>query len=62
MIQLASASGNAAALVFFVFDLLHIDGDDFGARRKARLAELLSHAGSPLTVQRSPGRAWPVVP
>jgi len=45
MIQLASASGNVAALVFFVLDLLHLDGDEFGARRKARLAELLSHAG-----------------
>jgi hypothetical protein len=24
--------GNAAALVFFIFDLLHLDGDDVGAR------------------------------
>jgi ATP-dependent DNA ligase len=39
MIQPASASGNAAALVFFVLDLLHLDGNDFGARRKARLAD-----------------------
>jgi len=52
MIQLASDSGNAAALVFFLFDLLHLDGDDVGARplieRKARLAALLAHASSPL--------------
>jgi bifunctional non-homologous end joining protein LigD len=52
MIQLASDRGNAAALVFFVFDLLHLDGEDVGARplteRKARLAALLSNVGSPL--------------
>src|SRR6201993_2730241 len=28
MIQLASDSGNAAALVFFLFDLLYLDGED----------------------------------
>jgi DNA ligase D-like protein (predicted ligase) len=52
MVQLASDSGNAAALVFFLFDVLHLDGDDVAARplieRKARLAGLLSNAGSPL--------------
>jgi DNA ligase D-like protein (predicted ligase) len=52
MIQLASDAGNAAGLVFFLFDLLHLDGDDVAARplveRKARLAELLAPAGSPL--------------
>jgi ATP-dependent DNA ligase len=52
MIQLASDSGNAAALVFFLFDLLHLDGEDVSARplieRKARLAALLSNASSPL--------------
>ena len=26
IVQLASDSGNAAALVFFLFDLLHLDG------------------------------------
>jgi hypothetical protein len=59
------ALGNAAALVFFLFDLLHLDGDDLGARplieRKARLAELLSHAGSPLQYsdhQTGHGRAF----
>jgi len=52
MIQLASDSGNAAALVFFLFDLLYLDGEDLHPRplieRKARLAALLSNAGSPL--------------
>jgi len=52
MIQAASDSGNAAALVFFLFDLLHLDGEDLGPRplieRKARLAALLSDARSPL--------------
>ena len=52
MIQAASDAGNAAGLVFFVFDLLHLDGDDVGAlpliERKARLAELLSGVAPPL--------------
>jgi bifunctional non-homologous end joining protein LigD len=52
MIQAASDAGNAAGLVFFIFDLLHLDGDDVGARplieRKARLAALLSGAAPPL--------------
>jgi DNA ligase D-like protein (predicted ligase) len=52
MIQLASDSGNAAALVFFLFDLLHLDGEDLCPRplieRKARLAALLSNVSSPL--------------
>jgi ATP-dependent DNA ligase len=52
MIQTASDSGNASALVFFLFDLLYLDGEDVSARplieRKARLAALLSHASSPL--------------
>jgi bifunctional non-homologous end joining protein LigD len=38
--------------VYFIFDLLHLDGDDVAARRlierKARLAELLSDAAPPL--------------
>jgi hypothetical protein len=50
MIQLASDSGNAAALVFFLFDLLYLDGEDVSARplieRKARLAALLSDVSS----------------
>jgi DNA ligase D-like protein (predicted ligase) len=52
MIQLASDVGNAAGLVFFLFDLLHLDGEDVGARplieRKALLADLLAGARSPL--------------
>src|SRR6266851_467608 len=52
MIQAASDSGNAAALVFFLFDLLYLDGEDLCARplqeRKARLAALLSDLSSPL--------------
>ena len=52
MIQLASDAGNAAGLVFFLFDLLYLDGDDLTARplleRKERLARLLSSTGSPL--------------
>jgi ATP-dependent DNA ligase len=52
MIQAASDSGNAAALVFFLFDILYLDGDDVSAQpqieRKTCLAALLSNAGSPL--------------
>jgi ATP-dependent DNA ligase len=52
MIQMASDAGNAAGLVFFLFDLLYLDGEDLSARplieRKGRLASLLSRAGSPL--------------
>jgi bifunctional non-homologous end joining protein LigD len=52
MIQLASDAANAAGLVFFLFDLLHLDGDDVAARplvdRKNRLAELLSEPRPPL--------------
>jgi bifunctional non-homologous end joining protein LigD len=52
MIQLASDAGNAAGLVFFLFDLLHLDGEDLMARpltdRKARLVALLANATSPL--------------
>jgi ATP-dependent DNA ligase len=52
LIQNASDTGNGDALVFFLFDLLHLDGEALGARplteRKERLRELLSGAGSPL--------------
>jgi bifunctional non-homologous end joining protein LigD len=52
MIQMASDAGNAAGLVFFLFDLLHLDGEDLTAQpvieRKARLAGLLASAASPL--------------
>ena len=57
IVQLASDSGNAAALVFF---LLHLDGEDFRPRpfveRQGRLAALLCNANSP---RRSPPRARP---
>jgi DNA ligase D-like protein (predicted ligase) len=52
IVHLASDSGNAAALVFFLFDLLHPDGEDLRPRplieRKDRLAALLAKAPSPL--------------
>jgi bifunctional non-homologous end joining protein LigD len=52
MIQAASDAGNAAGLVYFIFDVLHLDGDDVGAlpliERKARLQTLLSGVQPPL--------------
>jgi bifunctional non-homologous end joining protein LigD len=52
IIQLASDSGNAASLVFFLFDLLFLDGEDWMTKplidRKTRLATLLSNVDSPL--------------
>src|SRR5690242_13035902 len=52
LIQNASDTGNAAALVFFLFDLLYVDGEDLLARplidRKTRLTALLANAISPL--------------
>jgi ATP-dependent DNA ligase len=52
IVQLASDSGNVAALVFFLFDLLHLDGDALRPRplieRKDPLAGLLANAPSPL--------------
>jgi DNA ligase D-like protein (predicted ligase) len=52
IVQLASDGGNAAALVFFLFDLLHLDGEDFRPRplieRKERLSALLANAPSAL--------------
>jgi ATP-dependent DNA ligase len=65
MIQNASDTGNAAGLVFFLFDLLYLDGDDVSARplpeRKERLAALLSNVSSPLhytDYQAAHGRAF----
>jgi bifunctional non-homologous end joining protein LigD len=47
-VQLASDSGKAAALIFFLFDLLHLDGEDLRERplieRKERLKALLANA------------------
>jgi DNA ligase D-like protein (predicted ligase) len=52
IVQLASDSGNAAALVFFLFDLLHLDGEDLCPRplieRKERFAAFLANAPSSL--------------
>ena len=52
MIQAASDSGNAGALVFFLFDLLYLDGEVISAtplrERKERLRDLPSNAGVPL--------------
>jgi bifunctional non-homologous end joining protein LigD len=52
MIQAASDTGNADALVFFLFDLLYLDGVSIAAaplrQRKERLRELLSNARPPL--------------
>jgi bifunctional non-homologous end joining protein LigD len=52
MIQAASDSGNADALVFFLFDLLYLDGEVVSPaplrERKERLRLLLSNAGTPL--------------
>src|SRR5215472_8411185 len=52
LIQNASDTGNSGALVFFLFDLLHLDGEAIAPmpviERKERLRALLSDAGSPL--------------
>ena len=52
LIQAASDMGNADVLVFFMFDLLYLDGDAISSasllERKKRLRGLLSNAGSPL--------------
>jgi ATP-dependent DNA ligase len=49
IVQLASDSGNAAALVFFLFDLLYLDGEDLRPwpliERKERLSALLANPG-----------------
>ena len=52
LIQAASDAGNADALVFFLFDLLYLDGEMISTaplrERKERLRQLLSHTGPPL--------------
>src|ERR1700752_983550 len=52
LIQNASDTGNSGALVFFLFDLLHLDSEAIApmavTERKERLRALLSDAGSPL--------------
>jgi DNA ligase D-like protein (predicted ligase) len=51
-LQAASDAGSAAGLVLYLFDLLHLDGDDVAARplldRKTRLAALLAKMFPPL--------------
>jgi bifunctional non-homologous end joining protein LigD len=69
LIQNASDTGNGEALVFFLFDLLHLDGEALSASpltvRKERLRALLSGVPSSLQFsdhQLGPGRAftsWP---
>jgi ATP-dependent DNA ligase len=63
--NISTDSGNAAALVFFLFGLLYLDGEDVSARplveRKTRLAALLANVSSPLHYsdhQRGQGRAF----
>src|SRR5215475_15988578 len=52
IVQLASDSGNASPLVFFLFDLLYIDGEDLRRRplieRKERLGTLLANTAPSL--------------
>src|SRR4051812_29382785 len=52
LIQAASDTGKAARLVLFVFDLLHLDGNDLLSmplhERKARLRQLLAGIGGPI--------------
>jgi ATP-dependent DNA ligase len=52
IIQPASESENADALVFLLFDLLFLDGEDLTglplSERKARLATVMSGVGAPL--------------
>jgi DNA ligase D-like protein (predicted ligase) len=65
MIQTASDADYADGLVYFIFDLLHLDGEDVSAlpliERKARLAALLSNVGPLLhysDYHRGQGRAF----
>ncbi len=52
LIQNASDTGNSGALVFFLFDLIHLNGEAIASmpvtERKERLRTLLSDARSPL--------------
>jgi DNA ligase D-like protein (predicted ligase) len=65
MIQTASDTGNAAGIMYFIFDLLHLDGEELSPlpliERKARLAALLSNVPPPLhysDYHRGQGRAF----
>jgi ATP-dependent DNA ligase len=63
MIQAASDSGNAAALVFFLFDLLYLDGEDFSGRpagsAEGATCRLAVERELAAALHRSPDRAWP---
>src|SRR5262244_4413641 len=52
LIQNASDTGNSGVLIFFLFDLLHLDGEAIApmpvTKRKERLRALLWGGGSPL--------------
>ena len=52
LIQTASDTGSAETLIFFLFDLVHLDGEAIGPRplweRKERLHDMLSDANPPL--------------
>ena len=63
MIQLASDSDNAASLVFFLFDLLYLDGEDLRSRplveRKERLRTFARERRAVPALQRPHRRAGP---
>src|ERR1700751_4420427 len=65
LIQTASDAGNADALVFFLFDLLYLDGEVISAaplcERKERLRDLLSNAGAALQYSDHPVGQGPEV-
>jgi hypothetical protein len=63
---MASAAGNAASLVFFLFDLLYLDGEDLAARpfdhfdRAQGMTHRLAVAGGiTAALQRLPDRTGP---
>jgi hypothetical protein len=47
MIQIASDTGNAAGLVYFIFDLIHLDGEDLCSLETSCATPVLSIGGSP---------------
>jgi ATP-dependent DNA ligase len=53
IVQLASDSGNAAALIFFLFDLLHLDGEELRERPLIERKEQNSVLGSAAKFNRS---------
>jgi hypothetical protein len=52
MIQLASDAGNAAGLVFFLLDLLHLDGVDLAVERNPHTRQSKSNLGADQRRQR----------